>query len=77
MKMNEAVKTKWIEALLSEEYLQGKGCLKRGEEYCCLGVLTELYIQEHGGEPVPHERRVVSDDNCLVGGHDRHSSHVS
>ena len=52
--MNPEVKTKWLEALRSGEYLQGKEFLLRrtadGEErFCCLGVLCNLYAQEHPG----------------------------
>ena len=56
MKMNEKVKALWINALESETYKQGKGALRlispEGslcDEYCCLGVLTELFIKEHPG----------------------------
>lgn len=52
-KMNPEIKEKWLTALRSGDYVQGKGCLCRVEEdgsktYCCLGVLTDLYIQEMG-----------------------------
>lgn len=45
--MNAEVKEKWIEALTSGKYVQGKGRLKVPEDntYCCLGVLCDLYIQ--------------------------------
>jgi hypothetical protein len=38
-KMDSALKAKWIEALRSGEFKQGPGKLKRGECYCCLGVV--------------------------------------
>ena len=44
--MNSKVKQKWLDALRSGEYQQGDGCLYNGSRYCCLGVLTDLYIQE-------------------------------
>ncbi len=37
-KIDETFKAKWIEALRSGKYKQGKGCLKNGDKYCCLGV---------------------------------------
>lgn len=45
--MNAELKTKWIEALRSGEYIQGTGELcsldPRGHaEHCCLGVLAEI-----------------------------------
>ena len=33
---------KWIEALRSGKYKQGKGYLKKGDYYCCLGVFCEV-----------------------------------
>lgn len=45
-KMDPEVKKKWLEALRSGKYKQGKGKLKRSDTYCCLGVLCDLYIQE-------------------------------
>lgn len=41
--MNKEVKAKWVAALRSGEYKQGKGRLKNiNNEYCCLGVLCAL-----------------------------------
>lgn len=43
---------KWIAALRSGEYRQGRGLLCSlfdGEKYCCLGVACELYRQENPG----------------------------
>jgi len=51
--MNEAIKKNWVTALRSNLYNQGTGQLyskKNGEKtiwHCCLGVLCELYRQEH------------------------------
>lgn len=48
--MNEEVKKKWVAALRSGEYKQGKDQLKTeryGEcTYCCLGVLCDLFAKE-------------------------------
>lgn len=46
--MNQEIKQKWIEALRSGKYKQGKYHLKivdeSGEEsFCCLGVLASLF----------------------------------
>ena len=47
-----ALKTKkdrlraWVRALRSGKYRQGKGQLKRGNNYCCLGVASEVYARE-------------------------------
>lgn len=36
------VQAKWIDALSSNTYKQGKNVLCREDEYCCLGVLCEI-----------------------------------
>lgn len=43
--MNPEIKTKWVEALRSGKYKQGKKSLRsrEGDKYCCLGVLCDLY----------------------------------
>ena len=46
--MNQEIKKRWIEALRSGEYQQGKESLFHCGKFCCLGVLTDLYIKEHG-----------------------------
>ncbi len=48
--MNQRVKGLWLEALESGEYAKGKGRLRYGEAYCCLGVLCDLYRKEKGKE---------------------------
>jgi hypothetical protein len=45
--MDPELKAKWVAALRSGEYLQGKGVLKKVNKddeirYCCLGVLCEV-----------------------------------
>lgn len=44
--MKPDVKKLWVEALRSGKYKQGKGCLRAGDEYCCLGVLCDLHRVE-------------------------------
>lgn len=44
--MNPEIKQKWVAALRSGKYVQGKGTLKRNNEdgtakYCCLGVICQ------------------------------------
>lgn len=45
--MNENAK-KWVAALRSGEYRQGRGCLMSAEGYCCLGVACDVYEKETG-----------------------------
>ena len=51
--MNDAVAIKWIAALRSGDYIQGSGALRRqtdeADEFCCFGVLCDLYAKEHPG----------------------------
>ena len=50
--MNLEVKTKWVAALRSGEYIQGKGILRKVVNnqtcHCVLGVLTDIYVKEEG-----------------------------
>ena len=48
--MNPEIKAKWVAALRSGEYKQGKRYLKSGDTYCCLGVLCDIAAQEGLGE---------------------------
>lgn len=46
--MKKEIKEKWVAALRSGEYKQGKDYLKTDDNcFCCLGVLTDLYIKDH------------------------------
>jgi len=44
--MNKEIKERWLSALRSGEYAQGCGALKDSNEFCCLGVLCDLYIKD-------------------------------
>lgn len=46
--MNPEIKTKWVAALRSGEFEQGHRQLRKGNTFCCLGVLCELYRRETG-----------------------------
>lgn len=35
-------KKKWLKALRSGEYKQGKNYLRKGDEFCCIGVLCDI-----------------------------------
>ena len=51
--MNPQIKSQWTQALRSGEFLQGNSKLRdfhptQGDHtFCCLGVLTQLFINEH------------------------------
>lgn len=44
--MNKEVKEKWVAALRSGKYKQGKHALRMDDQFCCLGVLCDLATQE-------------------------------
>ena len=48
--MNKEVKSKWIEALRSQEYNQSFDRLRDKNGYCCLGVLCDIHAKETGNE---------------------------
>lgn len=49
--MNKGIKKKWVKALRSGNYEQGKELLRTlDNKYCCLGVLCDLYTQEDVGK---------------------------
>jgi hypothetical protein len=54
--MNSTIKERWITALRSGKYQQMRTMLRGGDanSYCCLGVLCELYREDHDAswEPV-------------------------
>ena len=48
-RMKPRVKTYWLSALRSGEFIQGRSRLRSEDkkQHCCLGVLTALYLREH------------------------------
>lgn len=44
--MNQDIKRRWVAALRSGEYEQGKRWLNDNGKLCCLGVLCELAVQD-------------------------------
>lgn len=45
--MNPEIKTRWVAALRSGKYKQGRRVLNRDDqEFCCLGVLCELAVED-------------------------------
>lgn len=47
--MDKDVKAAWVAALRSGEFDQVKSQLRYCDGYCCLGVLTDIYIDTHAG----------------------------
>jgi hypothetical protein len=48
--MNSKIKEAWVNALRSGKYEQGSEKLRSVRGYCCLGVLCDIYAQEHNTE---------------------------
>jgi hypothetical protein len=48
--VNAEIAKKWVAALRSGEYRQSKSQLRRGDGFCCLGVLCELAAKEGVGQ---------------------------
>lgn len=44
--MNPKIKKKWLTALRSGKYKQGKEALNADNKFCCLGVLCDIYAKE-------------------------------
>lgn len=44
--MNVDIAKKWVAALRSGEYRQGRGMLETPKGHCCLGVLCDLAVKE-------------------------------
>lgn len=72
-KMNPEVKGKWVAALRSGEYEQGQDELRGerlegGYEFCCLGVLTDIYAKQRriGFSRAGSARTIVEDDAGLL-----------
>lgn len=63
MKLTKRLKNKWVKALKSGNYKQGRRCLKQKDEkgnytYCCLGVMADIC----GLHPK------LGDDTTFIGG---------
>lgn len=64
--MDQTIKTQWVEALRSGEYVQGTGRLHAEEKgkatWCCLGVLCDLAIK--AGVEVETDTRLDCTEEC-------------
>lgn len=76
--MKEKVKDLWVEALRSGKYEQTTGFLKKGNGYCCLGVLCDVYAKtqkkkgfQKSSSQLYHLKNVYNFDNKRAGLPDR------
>ena len=63
--MNNEVKARWIQALKSGNFQQGKNSLHYENKFCCLGVLCELAVENNVSS---YERSVDSSYTYYDGG---------
>jgi hypothetical protein len=49
-KEQEKNRKKWVKALRSGKYKQGRSHLRREDRFCCLGVACDLHAKETGGQ---------------------------
>lgn len=52
--MDSEIKQKWVDALRSGKYKQGKSCLRRADRYDVLGVLCDVHDPDGWGEVDPN-----------------------
>jgi len=63
-KVNSDIKKRWVNALRSGKYVQIEGHLHDGEKgFCCLGVLTDLYLEENGTK---EQKELWKVEGCLL-----------
>lgn len=79
--LNENAK-KWVAALRSGEYKQAKQYLRRGNSYCCLGVLCDLYAKDRlvqwNGNTFDNRDQDLSSNVCAwVGLRDRDGAYMT
>ncbi len=83
--MNPELKSKWVGALRSGEYKQGKTALRsKDDKYCCLGVLCEISgmkrVQDTNAMGDRRWRYYFNGDSCttvLPGGFSKEVDNVS
>lgn len=63
-RLTPELKAKWVQALLSGEYKQGRGYLNKEGRYCCLGVLA--IVAGHDPEKLTGMRSLGSIDPALM-----------
>ena len=64
--MNPEVKAKWLDALRGGTYQQGVGKLRDYDEYCCLGVLCDIAVEEGA---VPGARWTSEGEMAFIDAH--------
>jgi trans-aconitate methyltransferase len=66
--VNQGNVRRWVEALRSGDYVQGKGALAQDGKYCCLGVACEVALRNGVQMDVKRDTSVYY--------YDQHSVHL-
>lgn len=68
--MDKKIKARWVKALRSGKYRQGRRSLrsKEGDRFCCLGVLCDLHRKEVGGKWIKDDYRAGKRRGAMEGG---------
>ena len=62
--MNRELKTKWLEALRSGKYKQGRMALRTiQDEFCCLGVLCDIVAPDAWSKRLPNSDHYIHMNN--------------
>jgi len=64
--MKQEIAERWVQALRSGKYKQGRGVLKQDESFCCLGVLCDITKDELELEWIPDPDSDSLDGGLLV-----------
>lgn len=65
--MNPDIKKRWLEALRSGEYEQGREALCSDGKYCCLGVLSDLAVEDGIAKWQAPQNYSYSNDYSIAG----------
>ena len=63
--MKRDVMKKWVTALRSNKYKQGKECLLKDGKHCCLGVLCEIYNKDRTRQGKNPIKTYINDEKLV------------
>lgn len=66
--MDKNIKERWLAALRGGEYPQGRNQLNTGSGFCCLGVLTDLFIKEQQAKGLDYSWKECEQGGLFVSG---------
>ncbi len=75
--MKEEIKARWCTALRSGDFEQGKEALHPQGKFCCLGVLTDLYIQDHDNAKWAEPNLLGSQQYFILDGKEKRTDYLN